>query len=142
MSTRMANRLRSRLLPVRFLVLVVVVPMFVVGSGCSTCEAKCVGSLANITVDNNLAVVEVCDDDGFCTRQQFGPAQIRTVERSFVVSASAINDRVHLSIRGFLADGTQAVSGQAAAMLTAGTCGCHNPAFFFVSSSGVSARSS
>ena len=114
------------------------------GTACSSCEAKCIGPSAAITVANDVAAVEACDSAGVCTRQEFGPAEDNTFNRSFTFTTSGEGNRVSLELRTFLTDGTPASSGHVEAKMSnggSGSCGCKGPARFFVSSQQVAASS-
>lgn len=112
------------------------------GTSCSSCEAKCIGPAADITVANDVATVEACDSAGTCTRQEFGPAEDNTFNRSFSFATSGEGSKVSLDVRTFLEDGTPAAAGHVEAKMPdggSGSCGCKRPAKFFVSSQLVAA---
>ena len=120
---------------IRVFLAVVALSAFVVG--CSDCEAKCIGPHAEVAVANDLAAVEVCDTAGVCTRQEFGPSGSPIFSKSFQLTTAGSGSKVSLKIRGFSADGSQVVSGQATAKTSKGKCGCSGPAEFYVDSTGV-----
>ena len=107
------------------------------GSGCASCETKCEQPLAEIHVTPGIAEVEVCDDEGTCTRQAFGVSDENTRYLSFSVVVPSNNGSVPLSVRGFLADGTEAVAGELVAKSRNVDCGCRGPAEVFVLLDGV-----
>lgn len=112
------------------------------GTSCGSCEAKCIGPAADITVANDVAAVEACDSTGKCTRQEFGPAEDNTFNRSFSFATSGEGSKVSLDVRTFLADGTPAASGHVEAKMSdggSGSCGCKGPAKFYVSSELIAA---
>ena len=122
--------------------LTVFVAVATMGSSCSSCDAKCVGSSAEVTVASDVAAVEACDSAGKCTRQEFGPASANTLNRSFRFTASGTDGKVSLDVRTFGQDGRPAASGHAVSKMSpggSGSCGCKGPAKFFVSSEQVSA---
>ena len=110
------------------------------GASCSSCEAKCIGPAAEITVANDVAVVEACDSARKCTRQEFLPAGVGTFDRSFTFASSGDGTTVTFDVKTFLADGTSATAGHVHAGMSdggSGSCGCKGPAKFFVSSQQV-----
>ena len=112
-------------------------------SGCSDCEAKCLQSSALITVTNEVAGVEVCDDNAVCTRQAFGGrAEPNVLARSFQISAPNNDGVVHLNVRVFPYDESEIPERSATAEVSSGDCGCDGPARFFVSLDGVNGQTS
>ncbi len=89
-----------------------------------------------------IAEVEVCDNEGTCTRQAFGVSDENTHHLSFSVVVPSNNGSVPLSVRGFLADGTETVAGQLVAKSKKFDCGCTGPAEVFVLLDGVVTLSS
>lgn len=108
-------------------------------TSCSSCEAKCVGPAAEITVASDVFAVEACDSEGKCTRQEFGIAQNNTYNRSFSFTTVGEGSTVRLDVRTFLANGTPAAAGHVEAKMPDGACGCKGPAKFFVTSHQVTA---
>jgi hypothetical protein len=93
--------------------------------------------VAEIHVTPGLAEVEVCDNEGTCTRQTFGISDENTHELSFSVVVPSNDGSVPLVVRGFLADGTEIVAGEVVAKSKEGDCGCPGPAEVFVFLDGV-----
>ena len=107
-------------------------------SGCSGgCKADCVGPRVEITVGNGLAAVEVCDAVDVCTRQEFGPDSEQVITHAFTLIAPNVEGATELHLRGFLANGTESVSGTVTARFPKGECGCVSFAQVYVNTDAV-----
>jgi hypothetical protein len=108
-----------------------------IGTGCSSCEAKCTGPSAEIFVSNDVAAVKVCDFSGLCTEEVFDQPGAQTQSRSFTMSAVERNGRIPLTISGSTRAGAKIASVQLVAKPAKGSCGCSGSAPVFVDTSGA-----
>lgn len=118
------------------LVMLAVLPM-AVGTSCASCEAKCVGPHAEISVSHEVSEVTVCSDEGTCTTQAFGPAAADTMSRSFTVIVAADDSgKLPISVSGKRVDGSLIDVIGLVATPSKGDCGCEGPARVFVDATG------
>lgn len=113
-------------------------------AGCgSGCLGSCAGPWAEITSSAEIAVVEVCDRTGACTRQEFGPPSSNVIHRSFTVAISSdygsTSSTAVVTLRGWNADGELRAVGEAESKFGKSGCGCPGPARFVVQPNHVGA---
>ncbi len=108
-----------------------------IGTGCSNCEARCIGPQAQVVVDNDIAEVTVCDSSGTCTEQAFDEAGGSIVSRSFTISAVEADDGIPLTVTGTTRTGQTLGPVQLLARPSKGDCGCSDPAQVFVDTTGA-----
>jgi len=102
-------------------------------SGCSSgCAASCSGPLVEVT-GAGVAAVEVCDIEGACTRQEFGPPSKNVLNHSFTIHVPDTAESAVVTLRAFGWDGALVASGEAESSFGKSECGCRGPARFFVS---------
>ena len=111
-----------------------------VGSGCSAqCVASCFPPSTRVSIGAGLGAVEVCDSEGMCTRQEFGPEMAQVVSRSFTLTTPFDDGSTELLVRGFSSTGAEVVSGTVTATYGEADCGCPGFALVYVDDEGVGA---
>ncbi len=108
-----------------------------IGTGCSDCEARCIGPQAEVVVSNDIAEVTICDSSGTCTEQAFDLPGDSIVSRSFTISAVEADDGIPLTVTGTTRTGQALGPVDLFARPSKGDCGCSNPAQVFVDTTGV-----
>jgi hypothetical protein len=112
-----------------------------IGTGCASCEAKCIGPQAEIVVSNDVADVKVCDASGTCTAERFDEPGSGTLRRSFTIAAVDFDGGIPLTVSGTVRTGRLIGPAQLLAHPEKGSCGCHLPARVFVDATGAQALS-
>jgi len=112
-------------------------------SGCSSgCDASCAGRRAEITAAGNIAVVEVCDSTGACTRQEFGPSAGNVLNHSFSMWLPDQGSTARVTLSGYGDDGSLLASGEVESAFGESDCGCRGPARFSLATGYVGAPGS
>ncbi|HQV58672.1 MAG TPA: hypothetical protein PKV27_11710 [Ilumatobacteraceae bacterium] len=106
-------------------------------AGCNGCEAKCVGPAVEISISPEVASVTICDADGICTKQGFGPVEGKTIGRTFTVPAVDHDGRIPVRVQAVTTAGAQVGPITLKPKPTSGSCGCSGPAHVWVDANGA-----